>query len=103
MEALEIMELKPIQNKEQKIRDLNKKIGEKLLSLKYKIIDYNELAKRQQEAIRLWDTAKNPRAREKYNKNYFYTVTLIDKQKLSIYKTKKEIGILESIRDSILL
>ena len=102
MEALQIMEITPT-NKKDQIADINKKINSKLLSLKYKIIDYNDLIKLQEDAIELWDKSKHPKAREKYNKFYFHTVSKIDKLKLSIYKTKKEIGILESMRDSLFL
>lgn len=94
------MKLKTI---DQQVKDINKKVSDRLEELRHKLIYYGELEEHQADAIKLFKGAKNSKERDQYNKYYFHTVTKIDKLKTSIFITKTKIKTLESERTLKLL
>jgi uncharacterized protein with gpF-like domain len=87
---------------EQYLNYLNKQIKYRTKRINEHMKEYSKLLKRQEEAIELNLKATNQRERDKYNKLYFFTVSRIDKLKISIYLNKIEIGKWQSKRDFLL-
>jgi len=92
----------PPENPKQYLDYLNKQIKYRTRRIKEHMKEYQRLMEKQEEAIKLYINAGNQRDRDKYNKLYFFTVSRIDKLKISIYLNKIEIGKWQSKRDFLL-